>query len=113
MKLQANNNNRKLKPFWRQDGADFIADVGVMKKAIVIRRFTTDIHLMNTYYAIAHASYFPFTDEQYEIRFHNYIDACELAERHILTWLNSIMADFSISDTNHLMDGQNPNIPLL
>jgi len=91
--------HQKLSSNWRQDGADFICDLGSMKKAIIVRRFTNDIHLMNTYYAIAQASYFPFTDEQYNTRFNNSQDACMLGENHIINWFNSIIIK-SKSDNN-------------
>ncbi len=92
---------KKLKPFWRQDGWDFIADLGLMKKAIVIRKFASDMSGKNTYYAIGQASYFPFTHEQYTTRFEDAYDACMLAENHIRDWFNSLM----VSENNMLENG--------
>lgn len=84
---------KKLKPFWRQDGWDFIADLGLMKKAIVVRKFATDLSGKDTYYAIGQASYFPFTHEQYTARFNDPYDACMLAEKHIKDWFDSLVIE--------------------
>jgi hypothetical protein len=84
---------KKLKPFWRQDGADFIADLGYMKKAIVVRKFASDLSGKNAYYAIGQASYFPFKDEQYNTRFPYAYDACMLAENHIKDWFKSLLVN--------------------
>lgn len=92
---------KKLKPFWRQDGWDFIADLGLMKKAIVIRKFASDMSGKNAYYAIGQASYFPFTHEQYKAEFNDPYDACMLAENHIRDWFNSLM----VSENNMLENG--------
>lgn len=92
---------KKLKPFWRQDGADIIADLGLMKKAIVVRKFASDLSGKNSYYAIGQASYFPFTHEQYTAKFNDPYDACMLAENHIKDWFNSLM----VSDNTMIENG--------
>lgn len=92
---------KKLKPFWRQDGSDFIADLGIMKKAIVIRKCATDSSLKNTFYVIGQASYFPFTHDQYTARFEDAYDACMLAENHIKDWFKSLL----VSENNMLESG--------
>jgi hypothetical protein len=83
-------NNRQLKSFWIQDGTDFICNLGLMDKAIVVKKFWANGMGGDTFYAIAQASYFPFTDEQYRMRFDNHFDCCELAEKHILDWMESV-----------------------
>lgn len=90
--------NRKLKSFWTQDGTDFVANIGIMKKAIVVRKYR---ETFGCYYSISICSYFPFTDAQYKIKFDNYFDACELAENHLKHWIESIfMADFNKLDSD-------------
>ncbi len=92
---------KKLKPFWRQDGWDFIADLGIMDKAIVIRKCAADLSGKNPYYVIGQASYFPFTHEQYSTRFNDPYDACMLAEKHIQDWFKSLL----VSENNMLESG--------
>ena len=98
---------KKLKPFWRQDGTDFYADLGLMKKAIVVRKFATDLSGKDTYYAIGQASYFPFTHEQYTTRFEDAYDACMLAENHIKDWFKSllIVENNMLESENKLSEG--------
>lgn len=92
---------KKLKPFWVQDGTDFYANLGIMKKAIVVRKFTNDLSEKNAWYSIGQSSYFPFTHEQYTARFDDPYDACMLAENHIKDWFNSLM----VSDNTMLENG--------
>jgi len=89
--MQSLNNKTKLKPFWRDDGLDFRADLGIMKNAIVIRLCKVDFLDQNWFYQISVSSYFAFPDSYYEMKFDNYLDCCELAEKYILQWINSIL----------------------
>jgi hypothetical protein len=80
--------NKGLKPFWRSDGMDFIADLGEMKKAIVVA-FYTPIGRKN-YYSISPRSYFPFTDSQHYMKFDDYKECCEYSESIIKDWVQSL-----------------------
>ncbi len=81
---------KQLKPFWRQDGLDFIADLGSMTKAVVIRACSTSFFGGKLFYAIGEASYFPFTKELYEKKFDTHFEACEAAEQFIIDWLKEL-----------------------
>jgi len=105
---------KKLKPFWRQDGWDFIADLGLMKKAIIIRKFASDLSGKNAYYAIGQASYFPFTHEQYSAKFNDPYDACMLAEKHIQDWFKSLLVNDNVGLEQGLkLDQETKSIPEL
>lgn len=84
---------KKLKPFWTKEGWDYVANLGIMQRAIVVRKFASDLSGKNSYYAIGQASYFPFTHEQYSARFDDPYDACMLAEKHIQDWFNSLVIE--------------------
>lgn len=81
----------KLKKFWKSDGLDFKADLGIMKNAIVVRCCKEKLCDKESFYSISLASHFPFTDEHYNKKFDSYIDACETAENYIMDWMRSIL----------------------
>jgi len=81
--------NRALKPFWRSDGMDWIADLNEMKKAVVVAFYTPSMD--DNYYSISPRSYFPFTDAQYRRKYDNYYDCCVYAESIILDWVKSLL----------------------
>lgn len=81
----------KLKKFWKSDGLDFKADLGIMKNAIVVRCCKEKLCDKEAFYRISLASHFPFTEEHYNKRFGSYIDACETAENYIMDWMRSIL----------------------
>lgn len=98
---------KKLKPFWTKEGWDYVANLGIMQRAIVVRKFASDLSGKNAYYAIGQASYFPFTHEQYTARFNDPYDACMLAEKHIQDWFNSLVIEESkrLENKNKLGEG--------
>lgn len=98
---------KKLKPFWSKEGWDYVANLGIMQRAIVVRKFASDLSGKNSYYAIGQASYFPFTHEQYSARFDDPYDACMLAEKHIQDWFNSLVIaeNKTIESQNKLSEG--------
>jgi len=81
----------KLKKFWKSDGLDFRADLGIMKNAIVVRCCKEKLWDKESFYSISIASHFPFTEEHYNKRFDSYIEACETAEDYIMDWMRSIL----------------------
>lgn len=81
----------KLKKFWKPDGLDFKADLGIMKNAIVVRCCKEKLCDKDSFYQISLASHFPFTDEHYNKKFESYLEACETAESYILDWMRSIL----------------------
>ena len=85
------NEKIKLKKFWKPDGLDFKADLGIMKNAIVVRCFKEKLCDKESFYQISLASHFPFMDEHYNKKFDSYIDACETAENYIMDWMRSIL----------------------
>ena len=87
----AEKTERKIKPFWRKDGTDYIARLGRLDKAIVIRFFSPLYPIKNTsYYAIANASFLPFTKEEHDKKFDDPIDCIEFAESIVLEWVQSL-----------------------
>lgn len=112
-----NINHQKINKNWRRDGSDLILDLGIMKKAIIVRRFTKDglfsgsnISKENVLYGIGQASYFPFTHDQYIARFNNPHDACLLAENHIKDWFNSIIINNKSDNENNQLNESNKQI---
>lgn len=93
---------RKLKSYWVEDGGDYVCNLGIMSQAVKVKIFSDN---GERYYSIGHSSYFPFYKEQYNLRFDNYFDCCELAENHIMNWLRSIMTDAFPLDVL-LVDGE-------
>ena len=81
--------NNALKPFWRSDGMDKIADLNEMKKAVVVAFYTPIMG--ENYYAISTRSYFPFTNAQHHRKYDNYYDCCMFAESIILDWVKSLL----------------------
>ncbi|MBK7362903.1 MAG: hypothetical protein IPJ01_11445 [Micavibrio sp.] len=84
-----NNPKKELKSFWRTDGMDKVADLGEMKKAVVVAYYTP-IGSGN-YYSISPRSYFPFNYEQGDKKFDNYYDCCLYAESIIIGWVSSLL----------------------
>jgi hypothetical protein len=82
--------NNGLKNFWRKDGHDYIADIGTMKKAVIIRYYLGGA-IRNNYYSISEASYFPFSKEQYDQRFDTPEPAMALAESVLKEWVQSLL----------------------
>lgn len=88
---------RAVKDFWRNEGTDYIADLGTMKRAIVIRLFTPKFpSTSGKWYGIGIASYFPFTQEQYDKKFDNPFDCIEYSEKIVMEWLVSITNGFGL-----------------
>jgi hypothetical protein len=94
----------EMNPMWVQDGKDFILDLGTIKKAAIVALYGTWDSDSNMFYAISPRSFFPFTNEQQDVRFEvkseddkksASIKATKLAEKIIVEWLNSIMLDFN------------------
>ncbi len=91
--------NRKIKHFWNKDGHDYIAKLGKLDRAIVIRYFTPNFPFhTGSYYAIAHGSFLPFTNEQHDTRFDDPIECLEFAELIVLDWVQSL---FVSEESNH------------
>ncbi len=87
-------NKRKIKSFWRKDGTDFIAKLGKLDKAIVVRYFTPNYPSeIYGYYSIANASFLPFTEEEHKTKFNDWIDCCEFAESIVLEWMQSLFVN--------------------
>jgi hypothetical protein len=84
-------NRVKLKKFWKPDGLDFKADLGIMKNAIVVRCCKEKLCDKDSFYQISLASHFPFTEELYNKKFDSYLEACETAENYIMDWMRSIL----------------------
>lgn len=91
--MKSYNDKVKLKKFWRPDGLDFRADLGIIKDAIVVRLCKELLCSKDSFYSIGQSSYFPFPKDYYEKRFDSYIDACELAEAYILDWMRSVLVN--------------------
>ena len=89
---------RTLKSCWRQDDNDFIADLGTIPKSVIVACI---ISLKGHYYCISKRSYFPFTREQYDMRFNNHFDAIDVAEKHIVGFVQSL---FPKAEEQHLLD---------
>ena len=68
---------------------DKLADLGEMKKAIVVSLYTPLCD--DNYYSISPRSYFPFTDAQHHRKFDDYYDCCMYAESIILDWVKSLL----------------------
>jgi len=89
--LQKNPSNT-IGKHWRKDGHDYIADLGTLKKAIVIRYFYNSLVPTEKWYGIARASFLPFTEEQHDKRFD--IDkpeeAINFAENIVKEWMESL-----------------------
>jgi hypothetical protein len=99
---ELNNQGQAIKSFWKQDGRDYIADLGNMTKAIVVCYYTPIIGV--PYYAISPRSYFPFTDEQNKRRFNNAHTCCLWAEDLVLDWMKSLIIGFPKSDSDLVSD---------
>lgn len=84
-----NNPKKELKSFWRTDGMDKVADLGEMKKAVVVA-FYTPIGGSN-YYSISPRSYFPFNDAQLHKKYDDYYECCMYAESIIVDWVQSLL----------------------
>jgi len=95
--------NYGLKKIWKKDGHDFIADIGNMKKAVVVAMY------LGGRYGISPRSYFPFDDNDYEKRFDNYLDACKFSEEYIKKWIESI---FNKTEKEVLVDNPYNNLKL-
>ena len=75
---------KELKHFWRKDGRDFIADVGIVKKAVVISYCVPSlIETANGWYKISNRGEFCFPAHYYHIRFDDHFEAVEMAESFI------------------------------
>lgn len=85
-----NNPKEELKPFWRTDGMDKIADLGEMKQAIVVA-FYTPKNTIENHYAISPRSYFPFNHAQLHRKFDDYYECCMYAESIIVDWVQSLL----------------------
>lgn len=107
----SNDNYRTLKSFWKQSGMDWIADLGTMKKAIVVRYYAS-LGGKN-YYKISIKSWFSFSDEQELKRFDNYIDCCLYAESLILEWMQSIFTDSFTQDSSVIENSDKASNKLL
>ncbi len=82
----------KLKHFWRRDGHDFIADIGIMSKAIVVTYCVPSLlDSANGWYKISNRSYFPFPDEYYKKEFKDPFEVIALAETYIRDWVRSLL----------------------
>jgi len=93
---QVSKLTRPIKNIWRQEGTDFICDLTTMKRAVVVRLFTP---VFNTpYYAIALASYFPFTEEHQAKKFDNPNDCIDYSEEIIISWIKSILSGVTINN---------------
>lgn len=88
--MKKNMQDKALKTFWRTDGMDKIADLGEMKKAIVVA-FYTPKHTIENHYAISPRSYFPFNDSQLNRKFDDYYECCMFAESIIIDWVQSLL----------------------
>lgn len=106
-----NTNDRQLKSFWRKVGMDWIADLGTMKRAIVVRYYTPKDG--NNYYKISIKSWFSFSDEQELKRFDNHIDCCLYAESLILEWMQSIFVNNFSQELNVIEDSNKASNKLL
>lgn len=93
----------KMGKHWRKDGQDYIADLGTLKKAIVIRLFVNSLISSDRYYRIALASMLPFTEEQYDKRFDEDKphEAIAFAEGIVKAWMESL---FVIEDNRPLQN---------
>ncbi len=94
----------KLKSFWKPDGLDFRADLGIMKNAIVVKLFKETLCSKESFYSIAIASFFPFPDEYYKMKFDSYIECCEMAESYVLDWMRSLLVNSPVIDVLSLPD---------
>jgi hypothetical protein len=90
--------NNVLKPFWRTDGMDKIADLGEMKQAIVVAFYTP--RKDDNYYSISPRSYFPFNDTQLHKKYDDYYECCMYAESIIVDWVQSLLVNKQ--DNKHL-----------
>jgi hypothetical protein len=81
--------NKVLKSFWRTDGMDKVADLGEMKKAIVVAFYTP--RGGENYYSVSPRSYFPFNDAQLHRKFDDYYECCMFAESIIIGWVSSLL----------------------
>lgn len=89
----------KLKKFWKSDGLDFKANLGIIENAIVVRYCKEKLCDKDSFYQISVASHFPFTDEYYNKKFDSYLEACETAETYILDWMRSILVSVPENET--------------
>lgn len=80
----------KIGNHWKKDGEDYIATLGSLKRAIVIRLFLKNMGHRTNHYGIAIASMLPFTEEQYQKRFNNAEDCIEYAEAIVKEWVQSL-----------------------
>lgn len=91
--LQENNNIT-----WENNGEDFILNLGTMRKAVVIRGYLNQItgglkvfSIRNPeYFSISVASFFPFSDNDYERKFSTPDECKEYAILKIREWFKSI-----------------------
>lgn len=98
--------NNVLKPFWRTDGMDKIADLGEMKQAIVVAFYTP--RKGDNYYSISPRSYFPFNDSQLHEKYDDYYECCMYAESIIIDWVQSLLVN---KQDNKPLDGTTCGIP--
>ena len=68
---------------------DYIANLGNMKKAIVVAYYTP--LFSEPYYAISSRSFFPFTNEQNAVHYSDFKECCEAGEAIVLEWMKSLM----------------------
>lgn len=81
------------KSFWRKDIYDYIADLGTMKKAIIVAMYRDSSTATGTYFAISPRSYFPFDKTQMGRRFINHLECMQYSEEIVMAWLTSILSD--------------------
>ena len=102
-----NSPDKELKPFWRSDGMDWIADLTQMKRAVLVAFYLPKVPIKNTsYYSISPRSYFPFTNEQHDKKFDEYYDCCIYAESIIRDWINSLLLDEKVFNNIKPLDSQ-------
>lgn len=92
------NLNSTIGKHWRKDGEDYIADLGTLKKAIVIRLFVNKLLSKDRWFSIAMASNLPFTEEEYDKRFDadKPYEAIAYAEGIVKAWMQSLFITDSI-----------------
>ncbi|HWY13069.1 MAG TPA: hypothetical protein VN026_17160 [Bacteroidia bacterium] len=105
--LHTQKKETKIKDVWTKDGRDYICSLGRLKKAIVIRYFTPMFPSeIGSYYAIAHASFLPFTDKEHATKFNDPIECIEFAESIVLEWMQSLFVNDEKVAKNELSDNK-------
>ncbi len=91
------NNNQEIatadngtNSHWEEYGRDYILHLGSMRKAIVVAAYGNSGYSQVDYYSISPRSFFPFSDEDREVRFTDAEECKKYSILKVREWFESV-----------------------